>query len=825
VLTFYVERVAQEQYLPTATERRSVDDLVQLIGYRLQPGVAATTWLAFTLETVPDAAGGFRPQPVPGIPGLVPIPERAKVQSIPGPGELPQTFETVEAIEALAGWNTLQPRLSAPRIPRNGDDRAWFAGVGLDIGPGDTLLFVADDWSKDTPQARWQQRRVVAVQPDPGSQRTLVRWRTALSNLALGDPPVDVAVFAMRQTAALFGYNAPDPKLFTDEVQGHLSLVSGEWNFDPITNSTLFLDSLYRGVEPDSWAVLVHPDVANNVLAKITGVNEVSKSGYSISAKVTRLVVDRENNDLTAYGDQATRGTSIRLDSDLLPLADAPIDAGVVGDTIELAHDLGQIEVPRRIIVRGRRAEAHRDPDHNLTITADDGAVRLPAVDEPLVVLSVDTEPEGALGLYRWRLRTADGFEGFALDEPEALVYQSAGSHAEVVSEVAVATTVLNPQGFASLVLETPLANVYDRATTEVFGNVARATHGETVEREVLGSGDGSKSYQQFTLRKTPLTYRRSETPGVIESTLTIWVNGIRWQEVASLFGLGPRDRVYITRITDDGKTVVQFGDGESGARLPTGQNNVFATYRNGTGTVGEVEAGQLSLLMTRPLGVRGVTNPIAAEGAADRQEADDARENAPRSVLTLGRIVSLRDYEDFARNVVGIDKALAIWTWDGERRGVLITVAGVDGEEIENGSLAHTDLVATMTDASSTRVPFVVKSYRPATFRLSASLRLDPNRIASEVLAAVRTTLTERFSFRGRSFGQMVTLSEVYAALHAVPGVVAADIDHLYRGIDARLDPFLIADAPPNGSPPNAEAAELLTLDVASLDDLEVRE
>src|SRR5262245_59148423 len=55
VLTFYQERLANESYLPTATERRSLLELARLIGYELGPGVAASAWVAFTLETAPGA--------------------------------------------------------------------------------------------------------------------------------------------------------------------------------------------------------------------------------------------------------------------------------------------------------------------------------------------------------------------------------------------------------------------------------------------------------------------------------------------------------------------------------------------------------------------------------------------------------------------------------------------------------------------------------------------------------------------------------------------------------------------------------------------------
>src|SRR5262249_58295935 len=86
VLTFYQERIANEGYLRTATERRSILELARLVGYALRPGVAASVYLAFTLEN------NYR----------VEIPIGARSQSLPGPGELPQSFETSEKLEAPA---------------------------------------------------------------------------------------------------------------------------------------------------------------------------------------------------------------------------------------------------------------------------------------------------------------------------------------------------------------------------------------------------------------------------------------------------------------------------------------------------------------------------------------------------------------------------------------------------------------------------------------------------------------------------------------------------------------------------------------------------
>ena len=50
VLTFYQERIANEGYLHTATERRSILELARLVGYRLRTGFADTAYLAYTIE-------------------------------------------------------------------------------------------------------------------------------------------------------------------------------------------------------------------------------------------------------------------------------------------------------------------------------------------------------------------------------------------------------------------------------------------------------------------------------------------------------------------------------------------------------------------------------------------------------------------------------------------------------------------------------------------------------------------------------------------------------------------------------------------------------
>ncbi len=384
----------------------------------------------------------------------------------------------------------------------------------------------------------------------------------------------------------------------------------------------------------------------------------------------------------------------------------------------------------------------------------------------------------------------------------------------EAVSEEVTLDHVESGGGASTLVLTTVPAHSYLLASLAIHANVARATHGESVD-EVLGGGNAGAPFQRFTLRQPPLTYVRNEhAEGGAASTLDIRVNELLWQEVPSFYGRGPTDRVFVTHRDDEGSTAVLFGDGVNGARLPTGQENVRATYRKGTGLGGNVRTGQLSTLLTKPLGIKDAINPAPAVGGDDPEPRDAARDNAPLTVLTLDRVVSLRDYEDFARAYAGIAKALATWSWDGERRGVFVTVAGADGATVADDVI---DLLAgSIRDKGDPHVPLRVASFRPATFTTAFHLATDPVFEKATVYASVVDGLRDAFGFRARAFGQPVALSDVIATIARVAGVVGVDVDTLARtdGVGGSgLDDPLPAALPEAGALGATLAAELVTL------------
>ena len=68
------------------------------------------------------------------------------MQSVPGPDEKPQTFETVEEIEARPEWNAIRPWLSETRCPGYGATETFLQGVGHNLKAGDALVFVGAEF-------------------------------------------------------------------------------------------------------------------------------------------------------------------------------------------------------------------------------------------------------------------------------------------------------------------------------------------------------------------------------------------------------------------------------------------------------------------------------------------------------------------------------------------------------------------------------------------------------------------------------------------------------------------------------------------------------
>ncbi|HKX90959.1 MAG TPA: putative baseplate assembly protein [Sphingomicrobium sp.] len=686
------------------------------------------------------------------------------------------TFETVEAITGRPGMNAMRPRMTRPQTL---DDvatgsSALCAGVLNDINRGDWLLLA---------RSSTELKRAEKVLVDPASQTTRVDFTAQPVGRPVFLPLLANFVPIVRSMVG----QVLSPSVVAGEIKGvrrkqqaleaefrsarlsRFQLSRHLWAIRPI---------LFRPIEPQGLfhfrarAAIFGHNVPNEAAAGATRSPSVPTIGQACVARI--LSLDTEVRELRpgswiAFSRLVGASFITRIQSvDTATASYGKLSGRVSRVTLEQAFpsDWTNVSVA------------------DVTVLADARPINL-------APLPVTEDVVGA------ELRLDRYIPGLAAGTPVAVTGERSDLLGVVESEVHKIRDVEIDDGFSVITLASAIAGPFARSTVSVNANVALATHGES-GGQPIGHGDASAEGQMFRLPVVPLTHVGAANPKGLAAELEIRVDGILWSEVPSLRDAGRGARVYALRYADDGSVWVRFGDGKHGRRLPTGTNNVVARWRKGSGREGMVQTGQLSLLSGAPQGVKGATNPLPATGAADGETLDEARANAPLSVLTLDRIVTLRDYEDFARAFGGISKARAVWAWNGRARAVAITVAGAEGAVPTERDIDN--LRTAITRASDSAATLAIMPYRPAWFRLQAIVNVDPAHSADVVLAAVESSLRDEFSFERRDLGQPVARSEVIRVIQSVPGVDWVDLDFFYRGDTPVLADMLFAEASRSG-------------------------
>lgn len=810
ILTFYQERLANESYLRTATQLRSLVELSRLIGYQPTPGVAALTYLAFTLKAVSGQP------PNPSTPAIT-VPQGTQVQSVPAQGQTAQTFETSADILAKPDWNAL-PVQSANLWAAPGHSSLYLAGTSTQLNPGDALLILGIGREEATPSSlpneQWDVVILNKVTPDTQNNITYVAWDKRLVH-GTNPPPgpsgwTTAKVFAFRQKAALFGNNAPNPYLFTSASDTSTTSMPNLindcvtpwqwiWNDYAIQDSNhIYLDATYSKVTVGGWFALVLSNIVQ--LYKVTAAYTQSLAEYALSGKVTTLSADFADPNIGAF---QLQDTAVLAQSDQLTLADQPLDHPLYGTVIDLEDLRPDLAAVQAVAITGNAQKLSvKTGTKKLVFKPDDDSGDLDLGPGDIVTI-IDPSPlplvNGATPHWSHRhkklhLRVSDasGRTGTVHAALEDFTLADASSTDPVVQEVALVNSLgfsAEPYPHSQLLLAGSLLNCYNRDVTTVNANVGLATAGASVS-EILGSGSAATTNQSFKLKQFPLTYVQAVTPTGRQGTLQVLANGVPWTEVPSLYGQGASQPVFSTLIQPGGVVQVLFGDGVEGATLPTGQNNIQANYRVGSGAAGNVAAGAITTLIDRPLGVSGVMNPAAATGGQDAQSVSDIQANAPLSVLTLGRAVSITDYENFAATYAGIAKANAIWIPGGPGRGVFLTVAAAGGSALSQGNPTLTKLIASLQAYGNPLVPIHAYSFLETLFGIEADLTYQPGANQSAinaVNAAVISALQSEFSFTNRTFGQGVSADEVAAMIQGVAGVVAVNVTALNPGLTSK--------------------------------------
>ncbi len=115
VISYYQDRIASESFLDTAVERRSVLNLLRLIGYELAPPVAASAELTLSFN-----------RPGPGQPSVVTVPRGAEFATKAGSSGPSQPFVYLGSDRDVD--------LSGPEVTAGADDKLVFSGLPVRHG-------------------------------------------------------------------------------------------------------------------------------------------------------------------------------------------------------------------------------------------------------------------------------------------------------------------------------------------------------------------------------------------------------------------------------------------------------------------------------------------------------------------------------------------------------------------------------------------------------------------------------------------------------------------------------------------------------------------
>ena len=713
ILTFYNERIANESYLDTAILPESVNHLVQLLGYRPRPALGAKVTLAGQL-----AANARVP---------VALPQGMQVQSKPGPGTSPQVFE-LDAASQLQSPDLI----SADVVPTNqfllanataptAANTLWLAGKVSGIKAADRLLLINAQALAASPSiADYAWITVTATQntTNPlGNAVTAVSFAPIISTLAANAQSANYVLLRAGQSSPLWGFPTTtgsltvSDEIFERKVSVRVSTVPIE------TTATINLAGLARSLSPGSLFLL---DAAQ---------------GSGLTPLPAIVATYSEQFWYANCGSDAAATTP--------PSNNMPPPVGIPISTLTAGG------VPTA---------------WGTTTSAPSITVRyaFTSVGEltPVLQTSDITYPAGGT-----LLAPANAGQSFPDAETTVLVEDGA-------NDASLAYITPTPAGTA-LTLSPPQPALSLTSPIDVMFNLLPFSRGKTVPSEVLGSGNPVVTAQDFTLKNTPVTYfadPASISGDGFSSTVQVSVNNVAWKEVQTFYGQPPNARVFVLREDDSGKTHVTFGDGVNGALLPTGTNNVVATYRYGAGAAAPA-VETLTVIQSPQPGLKALRNPLQPTGGADADDPSRLTTLAPQSVLTFGRAVAKDDYVAIALTA-GADKAAAAYVFDpiSQRPKVTLWVAG-DANAVASAKQAV--LAAAMPGQG-----LDVETATPVAMTLSLTFLCDSTLDAPAIETALTAALTDPdaglFGQRGIGIGQVIYDSQIEAACLKVAGVQA---------------------------------------------------
>jgi hypothetical protein len=772
ILTFYQELYANEAYLRTAQWRESIADLVRLTGYLLSPAVGGNATFAFEIK---DKDNLYKPVTIPK--GL---PIKAQLET----SDQAVDFETLDEHILYPGIGkfNLFPATYHPDIS-NGSNRfsietSVLNRSGLQLQKGDRiLLFKKKSDSIDIRQI------VVIKEINTVFNLTHIIIEGLWQGGFVGQ---HITAYKIKRSFRHLGYNGPNKTIvvkeggviekkvpFTRQV-GQPSPPKGQSNPSDLTaflikNNFVNLGNfsmLFSDYNP-LWSYQSFP---------------LDQEVDNISIGTTFMV------SLSLSNKKGNTGSTYMFERKVISLSPETVTQGNVtaGSTVILLNQTAALTGadPPLIYTDIRTVELHE------------------AMGEPITLKGPLTIAPGAGTDTLYFYGPFNSYKklhkrSIALVEKERVETATVTIDTNLQADtdaIGFHPLYLAPKLQSFLFADFPLQDpdITKEQLVTVFGNLVASNQGKKEKEVVLGNGDHSKKFQAFKLPKKPLTYHNqadASPPEVPE--LEIYVNDLLWTQVPVFFGRKRREHIYIVREDNDGNSWVQFGDGITGARLPSGIRNITARYRTGSGAYGPLKEGANPQPGATVLRLEKLHMHQPASGGSLPESGENARHAAPGKTQALGRLVSIMDFESEALAIAGVAKASASWKVTDSGSFVALNLLMDTGRSAEFISVA--DILNKYNICRGPqRFPVICNEGKRNYIYIQAQCTIDPSYKEANVKEAIQLALgTTPATFTGiskvgsrglfgsqvRRFGQKAYASRIAGCINNVAGVISAKI------------------------------------------------
>jgi hypothetical protein len=335
-------------------------------------------------------------------------------------------------------------------------------------------------------------------------------------------------------------------------------------------------------------------------------------------------------------------------------------------------------------------------------------------------------------------------------------------------------TNVVNAQN-VQIIFETSSDALVPAKVGGISGTATvTAIQGETIVEQLQPASDGTAN-QYFTLAQQP----------VIQDSIGLVINGTSYNHVTYLIESSGTDPVFTSNTDADGITSVTFGDGVAG-RIPPSNAIIYATYRTGGGVSGNVNAGTITSILTNQHSGLTVFNQSAASGGADAETTDSIRVNAPLSVSTASRAVSLKDYASLSTQVTGVAKASAQATVFTNVNLYIAPFGDTGVDNAGNLSTIFKTIAAKLNTFFLDKAPPSVSlTFLPPTFvgvNIQITVTALPQYKQSTVQVGVTKAINELLAFDNVSFADRIGLHDIMSIVAGVTGVNYSQLSLLAR-------------------------------------------